>query len=293
MTVTAEHTAVIRPAALTAEGRTVTRTIPGVGTLVFEDFPAGGWMTKAGEPAKTARRRYLLDGVELDSVSNIVGTFDKPALVRWIERQATVGAVQAERLGELAGVPERDWAYRVRSLGLGASAQRDEGADRGKAIHAAFHRLAVDGRVPNPMEFDGVARPWVQGAMRAWLALNPGDTILAEQPVCHPELGYAGTPDLVATIAERTTLLDYKTSRNGRIFEQAHYQTRLYALALAECGITVDHILIIGVGDDGTYEIVECAATNDDARHLVAVYRARKRVLSSMADQRRTAKAAA
>jgi hypothetical protein len=36
-------------------------------------------------------------------VSSIVGTIDKSALMIWIEQQATLGAVQAERLGELVG----------------------------------------------------------------------------------------------------------------------------------------------------------------------------------------------
>lgn len=282
---------VIRPPELTATGTRVEREIPGVGRLVFEDFPVGGWMTQKGEPAKRARRRYLLDDEELDSVSQIVGVLDKPALTRWIETQSAIGAVQAERLGELTGVPEDEYATRSRMLGLGASAKRDEGADRGKAIHAAFHRLAVDGLVPNPAEFDGVARPWVQGAMRAWLALDPGEVLLAEEPVCHPELRYAGTPDLVTRIDGRVTLLDYKTGK-GRIFEQAHWQTRLYEMALLRCGIGVDDIKLVGIADNGDFELIDCEVSREDAEALLVVRRANLRVARGMTAQRSALKAA-
>lgn len=273
-------------------GERITRRIDGVGELVYENYAAGQWATKKGEPGKKSRRRYLLDGVELDSVSTIVGTLAKPALSYWIEDQATRGAVQAERLGELADVPEEDWCRRVKSLGLGATAKRDEGADRGTIIHAAFHALAVDGTVPNPADFPGIARPWVKGAMRAWLAMGPGDVIASEEIVCHPELGYAGRYDLVRMVAGRRTLLDFKTGK-ARIFSAAHWQARLYAMALERLDERVDRILLIGVGDDGGFELIDCAVSEDAARALVGVCGANRRIESDMRCQRSTAKAAA
>lgn len=282
----------IVPAGVSPTGERVERVIDGVGTIVFENYAAGEWMTKKGEPAKKARRRYLLDGEEVDSVSSIVATLDKPALRRWIEDQATRGAVQAERLGELADVYEEDWVNRVKLLGLGASAKRDEGADRGLVIHSAFHKLGVDGTAPNPADFSAIARPWVQAAMRAWLALSP-EMLEAESIICNPMLRYGGRPDLVAKVDGKVTLLDYKTSKSGRIYEQAHYQTQLYRMALHECGIPVEQVKLIGIGNDGAFEVVDCAVTEEDARALVHVYRSRKRVNAAMADQRRILKAAA
>lgn len=273
---------------LTATGQTLTREIPDVGLLTFEDYPAGGWLTKKGEPGKRPRRRYLLDDAELDSVSSIVGTLDKPALLYWYEDQSARGAVQAERMGELAEVPEEDYVERIKSLGLGASAARDEGADRGNAIHTAFHTLAVDGKVPNPADFPGIARPWVQGSMRAWLAMDP-KVIVSEEIVCHPDLRYGGRPDLLAEIDGKATLIDYKTGK-GRVFDSAHFQTRLYAMALQRCGVEVERILIVGIDDEGGFQLVECEATEDDARALLHLYRARKRVNSGMTAQRNAAK---
>lgn len=279
------------PHGVTPTGERVERVIEGVGTVVFENYGPGEWMTQKGDPAKKPRRRYLLDEEELDSVSSIVGTMDKPALQRWIEDQATRGAVQAERLGELAGVPEQDWAWRVKSLGLGASAKRDEGADRGTAIHAAFHTLAVEGNAPNPADFSAIARPWVQGAMRAWLVMDP-QLIASEEIVCNPTLRYGGRPDLVAMIDGKVTLIDYKTGK-GKVFPEAHYQTRLYEMALAHCGINVEQIKLVGIGDDGAFELIDCEVSQAEAEALLMVYRSRKRVNAGMATQRQIAKAAA
>ncbi len=271
-------------------GQTITRTFD-FGTLKFEDYAAGTWLTKAGAPGKTARRHYLLDGEEVYSVSSIVGCLDKPALVRWIEDQATRGAVQAERLGELAGVPEEDWCRRVRSLNLGASAKRDEGADRGTIVHDALHTLAVEGRAPNPADVPGIARPWVRGAVAAWLSLGDGDVIAAEEIVCHPELRYAGRFDLLRMLVGQRTLLDWKSGR-GKIFEAAHWQARLYAMALERCGEPVDRIVLVGIGDDGGFELVDCACTEQDAEALLRVHRAQKRIQSDMRAQRAIARAA-
>jgi len=292
MTALGDNPNVVTDPRLQPGGYTLTRVIDGVGTLTFEDYPAGTWLTKAGNPAKTQRRRYLLDGQELDAVSSIVGTLDKPALTRWIETQATIGAVQAERLGELAGVPEEDWSRRVRSLGLGASAKRDEGADRGTVIHDALHTLATESRAPNPAEFPALARPWLKGAIRAWLALDPSEVVMAEEIVCHPEHLYAGRPDIVVIADGKQLLLDYKSGR-GQAYPEAHLQTRLYAMALAVLGIELDGIKVVAIGDDGGFELIECAATEADALALLHTFRARKRIEQDMRAQRSIARAAA
>ena len=277
-------------------GEVVVREIPGIGRVTFENLPAGAWLTQRGEPSKKPRRRYLLDAAarpewngEKDSVSSIVGTLDKPALQRWIEDQATRGAVQAERMGELAGVAEDDWMRRVRSLNLGASAKRDEGAERGTVIHDAMRDLA-HGKVPNPSLLPETARPWMQAAVRMWLEHRP-ELVASEQIVCHPELRYAGRFDLLARVDGVLTLLDYKTGK-GRVFPEAHWQTRLYAMALACEGVQVERVAVVGISDDGDFELMDCDVSEEDARALVRVFRSRKRVASNMAAKRKAAKAA-
>lgn len=277
-------------------GEVVERMIPGLGELRFENFAPGQWRTQKGEPAKIARRRYLLNGDVLDAVSDFCRCLDKPAMTKpngWIERMAAIGAVQAERMGELAGVPEEDWSKRMRLLNLGPTAKKEEGADRGTIIHSVFEALAAGKPVPNPSEFPALARPWLRGAIAAWQALDVTEVVAAETMVCHPELGYGGRPDLVAVADGLLTLLDYKSGK-GYAYPEAHYQTRLYDMGLrASADIEVDRVVIVAVGDDGAFDLPKCDATELDARALIHVYRSRKRIESKSQARWRAAKALA
>ena len=276
---------------LSTEGVEIVDRDHVAGPLRFESFPAGTWLTKAGKPARKDKRGYYLNGAELDSVSSIVGLLDKPALAYWIEDHASRGAVQAERMGELVDCPPEEIMHRVRALGLGSSAARDEGAARGHAIHAAFETLARTGESPNPQDFPTEWRPYVQGVARAWLALNP-QAVHVEHMVCHPELRYAGRLDLLAECDGRATLVDWKTGR-GKVYDAAHFQTRLYAMALAQEDVAVDRIVIVGLDQDGGFQLVDCEASEADALHLLWTFHARKRINAGMANQRKGAKAAA
>lgn len=277
-------------------GEVVERTIPGLGELRFENFAPGQWLTQKGEPAKIARRRYLLNGDVLDAVSDFCRCLDKPALTKpggWIERLAAIGAVQAERMGALHGIPEDEWCWRARALNLGPTAKKEEGADRGTALHTVFEALAAGRPVPDPSEFPVLARPWLQGALSAWLDLDVTEIVAAETMVCHPELGYGGRPDLVAVANGKVTLLDYKSGK-GYAYPEAHYQTRLYDMGLrASADIEVERIVIVAIGDDGGFDLPECDTSEESARALIHIYRDRKRLESRSQARWRATKAAA
>jgi hypothetical protein len=272
-------------------GEIIERSIPDIGLLRFENCGPGEWLTQKGVPAKKARRRYLLDDAEFDAVSSIVGTLDKPALLHWMEDHGARGGAKAALMGELHGVPDDEILQRVRALGLGASAQRDEAADRGVAVHLAFEKLAADEPLilsTYPVEWRG----WMQGVARAWLSMGP-KVLEAEQIVCHPELGYAGRFDVLAELDGARTLLDYKSGK-GRVYDSAHYQTRLYEMARRACGMEpADRIVIVGVDDDGGFQLVDCEATEEDALALLHTFHGRKRINAGMAEQRKAKKAIA
>lgn len=265
-------------------------TIDGIGELRFESFEPGEWLTKKGEPAKISKRRYLLNGEEVDSVSSIVDTLPKPAVIRWAEDMGARGAARAEREGKLKGAEEHEIIYRVRSLGYGGDAVITEAQERGTAIHAAFHALATTGDPPALADYPDEWAPWIKGTARAWLKLDP-EPIQAEFMVCHPTLGYAGRPDLLANSKGQRLLIDYKTGK-GRVYEQAHYQTRGYALAMPESLIEPpERIIIVGIGDDGHPNLLDCETTAQDWRELVALFRSRKRVAAAIAAAKKSEKA--
>lgn len=279
---------------LIVEGAIVEREIEGLGTLVFEDLGPGEWLTQKGEPAKKARRRYALDGDEYLAVSSITGTLEKPALYPWHEQMGIEGAMTALE----AGLINPAWhdgpaaVQIVRKEKLGAEGRRDEATDRGKAIHTAFEKLATTGEAPKLADFPEEWHPWVKGAARAWLLMNP-EPEEAESIVCNPTYRYAGRPDLICRIDGRRTLIDYKTGK-GRIYEQAHYQTRLYSLALEPSLVEpVEDIIIVGISDEAEVELVHCEATELDALGLLSVHLSRKRICAAMASQRAAARKAA
>lgn len=269
------------------------RHIDGVGDLLYESHGIGEWLTAKGEPAKKALRRYLLDGEELDSVSSIVSTLDKgDGLNYWHEDHGARGGVLAERMGELDGVPMEDIVKRVRLLKLGAEAARKESSARGTAIHEPFHQFALTGEYPVLADYPLEWRGWIKGVAKVLLKLEP-EPVDAEFMVCHPGLRYAGRPDLLCEVKGKRQLWDYKSSINGVVYPQAHFQTRLYQMCFAACKIDpVDDILIIPIAEDGEYrEPVKCAARPTDAEALIKVFMARKAINADMAAQRKEAKA--
>jgi hypothetical protein len=277
---------------LLEEGDVLTREIPGVGTLVFEDLPAGAWRTARGEPAKVGRRRYLLNGEPMVSVSQITETLGKQAaLVPWAEGVSIEGTVRAIQSGALdPAIDPRHAAAIVRAARLGAEGVRDEAAQRGKTIHTVFFNYVMTGKFPKREDWREDHWPWAQGAARVLLALN-AEPEIAEQPLCNPKYGYAGRPDLIARCSYNgrrvRLLLDYKTGR-GRVYDSAHYQGRLYGECLEPCQIEpVEDILIVGVDDSGGFELVRCEASELDALGLLSVCRSRKRINAGMAAQRK------
>ncbi len=117
---------------------------------------------------------------------------------------------------------------------------------------------------------------------------------IVEGAVVNSEHGYAGRFDLIAGIDGKRTLVDYKTSARGKVYDSAHFQSRLYCMALESSGIEpVEDVLIVGVGDEGSVQLVRGEASEDDALALLHTFHARKRIDAGMSAQRKALKAAA
>lgn len=253
----------------------------GAGLLRFESFEAGEWLTTKGLPAKTAKRHYTLNGIELPSVSQIVATLAKPALYHWHEDMGARGAIRAVREGKIDAelVPDEEIIGCVRRAKLGAAAARDDSAGRGSAIHLVMHELATTGRAPRPLEHPPAWRPWIRGALKAWryLDVEPDDVIASEFIVCDPAAGYAGRPDLYVRSRRRRILVDYKTGQ-GRVYDEAHLQTRGYAEACEASGYEPpDEIMILGIDPEGGFTPVAGAADASEWRALLSLYEGRRR----------------
>jgi hypothetical protein len=206
----------------TAERVSVSREIPGVGRLDFEQTERnrGYWLLPEG-----GQRRQRLQSVT--SILELI--WPQAGLINWLKRE-----------------PD-------------AAAKSQAGIDRGKATHAFLETWFRDGVLRPFSDFDPEYRPWLQAAARFIYEQNP-TPVEVERLVCHPELRYAGRLDLLARIADdpRLTLWDFKTSRDGNVYSKAHLQTWAYALADRRCGgEPIERRAVVGFSDHGTYEIRE------------------------------------
>lgn len=258
----------------------IERWMPDVGLLVFEHAGPGQWLTRAGSPAKRAKRSYTFNPLdapptELVSVTTVLDVLAKPALISWAEDRGARGAIEAHRLGEIPeDLPPEEIVGRVRLLGLGADAEKKRAADRGLDEHDALETWARTGSLPPITDMAPDRRAFRQGLDAALTALDP-EPIVTERIVCHPSLGYAGRFDLRCLIDGKDTLLDLKTSQGGKPYLEAHAQLVGYAMAEEAVGEPYPESLIaLGVSAEGEFCAVESVASREDWLSILGCFRA-------------------
>lgn len=203
-----------------------TRQVPGLGLIEFEEQPYRRyWFT----PETGGPREQML------SVTTILrDSWPKPQLVDW-------AAKQGENM------------YKI----------RDQAGERGRELHRFIETWTGTGRLLDKTEFAPEHQPYIAGAA-AFLFDHDPQPEAVEQLVCFPEQGYAGRLDLRARVDGKSTILDFKTSKDGRVYAEAHVQTYAYQLADERCGAPpVDQRLIIGITPTGQYTLTQGAEAAD------------------------------
>ena len=204
----------------TAEVATLTRQIPGVGRLDFEESETyrAYWFTAEG-----GKRRQ-----RFPSVTTILrNTWPKPALLEWY---ATHGR-ETDTLLERA-------------------------ATRGKTVHAFVEHYMRTGDLMEWDELPAEYHGYLQAAARFLWDFFP-QPIAVERLVVHPEMRYAGRLDLIAMVDGVPTLLDFKSNTHGRVYAEAHVQATAYAIADERCGgDPINSFMLVGLAEDGSYKPV-------------------------------------
>jgi hypothetical protein len=122
---------------------------------------------------------------------------------------------------------------RIQTLERARFEARDTAAVRGTQIHTYAEQLQAGAEIDVPDEYVG----HVDSYLRFVDEWQP-DELMVEQPVYHRGLRYAGTPDLVARLADgKLWLLDWKTGAKGIFPEHA---VQLAAARYAE--FTIDPV---------------------------------------------------
>ena len=149
------------------------------------------------------------------SVTTIIGTLDKPALVYWSADMTAQAAINDHDIwGPMAA---KDPAEAHRWL-TGARFRKPAGQTRsatelGTAVHAAIEEYTLTGIRPE-LDPDDEVIPYLE-QFDAWAQRFQPEYQAAEVTVYHPEYGYAGTCDAFLTVDGVRFIADYKTTRKS------------------------------------------------------------------------------
>lgn len=193
---------------------------------------------------RVGRFYEIEDGVELPSVTSILGCIGKPALVNWAantERELVVDASTA-LYGDLAGTPKMSAAaYRqtlITRLGHEKAHKRElaKAAEIGTQAHALIEwnlRRSLGQKVGEEPRVEGKAL-WAFMAAEDWIKAVHLKPLAMEQTVWSRTHSYAGTLDLLGEVNGELAVCDFKTSK--AVYPESFLQVAAYAHALAEMG---------------------------------------------------------
>jgi hypothetical protein len=90
-----------------------------------------------------------------------------------------------------------------------------------------------------------------------------------EKTVVNEEYGFAGTLDMIADIGGKRYVIDFKTSKDGTVYPEAHMQVSAYIKSLSG----IDGGIIVGLAPDGTYNHQICRDGFEPFIHALGLYR--------------------
>jgi hypothetical protein len=228
-------------------------------------------------------RKYLVDGVETPSVTQVLGVLDKSGPLMWWAWQLGIQdfCELAAEDGELPDISDwRNVEAWLKAAKRTPNHRRDKAADRGKDVHDALEAYMRDGIVPALADFPESQHGYVQ-ALAKWLFEYQPEFVKAEVVVGSRIYGYAGRYDLLCRLSDdfggQLLRVDLKTGK--RIYDNAFIQLAAYEEAAIECGEEPsDDQYVLRVGPDGEYQFTKSCATFEDFRCVLACYQALQRV---------------
>jgi len=189
---------------------------------------------------------YTVEGKYAPSVTTILDSIAKPALVPWAANEgAKFFAMNSHKLlGENSSMTEAEMAKGIR----GAFRKTSGSAlNVGTAVHkwceeAILWKLGR-GEIPD------MPTKWTEAensinAFRRWVKSNEVEWLTVEEKVYHRDYKYAGTVDATAIINGEYCVIDFKTS--GAIYSAYHLQCSAYAKAIEDMrGKPVDKAYVL------------------------------------------------
>lgn len=261
------------------------------------------------EYSAAPKRFYRVNGVEVPSVTSVLGVLDKPGLPWWGMRVGIAGVLELVQREVLKPKLDADTftaffaesAEEIEDLltqhKLTVNHIKEQAGDRGSSVHNAFERWAKTGEIPVSTEFPEAEQGYVYG-LKCFLIDSEAEPVAAEVMVGSAEHGYAGRYDIRLripkdaemvvhltpkghrrdVIAAGVHLSDLKTSKG--VYPNTHFrQLEAYEAASIECGYEpTDGRYVLHVTADGRYEYKRSTADFEDFLAVLEVYQSNERL---------------
>lgn len=186
------------------------------------------------------------------SVTNVLrATIDKPALRYWFGRKVYYAMAKDPGIDEKTAL---NAPYKSSS----------KAKDRGSTIHSLIeaHKNGSPRIKPGTEELQGYAK-----AFYDWFEdINP--EVLENEKTVYADIGFAGTIDMVARIGGKVYVIDFKTSKGGQVYDEAHLQVSAYKYALG-----TDAGMIVALSEEGKYTQVQARDGFGAFKHALGLYK--------------------
>ena len=196
-----------------------------------------------------ATHTYLVDGIEMPSVTQVTAITDKVGLDRWrVETavQFVIDKVPGLISGDLANQPEDIEAIHREAV-IEPARIAHEAGDFGKQTHALITKYLRAGRKP---KCPTPALDTALNGFRIWKQRHKIEVLALEEPTFNKTQGYCGRPDFRGRIDGREAILDWKS---GRFVKDAFgMQLAAYAATAEENeGLKIERLGVIQIDERG------------------------------------------
>jgi hypothetical protein len=206
-------------------------------------------------------KHYLYNGEDFMRVTDVIGKVMPPYLVPWSEKVGQTA--MHEVMSRNPGLSLEEAKQEIREAGLTTEDEKRAGGDRGSALHLAIESMVRTGDILSVSDFDNPEHvKYAQSFAQFVLDYRP-EFEEAEVRIVHPELGYAGTFDCIATcrarpkgargpdITGKRLILDWKTNVSKSVYPSHLYQCAAYELAAQYWNLGVEGSAVVAIGPMG------------------------------------------
>ena len=176
------------------------------------------------------------------SVTQVLDIIAKPQLQYWMGREVYRALAVNPALSEKEAL-------------AAPYASRDKAASRGSLVHSVIQAYKAGNKVLKVPEHQGYV-----DAFFKWAGDFKPEIIENEKTVVCKSKGYAGTLDLLANINGKPHIIDFKTNKDGALYDEVELQLSAYYKALVEStnGFAKSdngyELMAVGLSENGNYQ---------------------------------------